>query len=262
MDTRKTSSRMFTVLVCGEDPESLLSAFDMKKKVETHVKYRYLDAAMMRDNSVKLMTSLIEDPKRIGLSETQILALRERISALKSMSPFEYYTSLTSGMFYDDDGNALTDENPNGKWYTASVGGNFSNPFILKNGEKTYQARINDIDWDAMNTGGRELFTRTWELMVESSEPRNDDERKIVENFTGIEKYFSNFKNKESYVRYSTLFWTYAFLDEGGWHDLDMETESCDKWIEGFMERFILKIEGNQLLTIYECSTNDDSLVV
>ena len=69
--------------------------------------------------------------------------------------------------------------------------------------------------------------------------------------------YFSNFKNKEDYVNYSTRYWNYAFVDKDGWIDVDTYGGDEKEWINTFYERFISKLNPNDLITIYECSVNN-----
>ena len=37
------------------------------------------------------------------------------------MSNFDYYSELTNGLFIDSNGDAWSEENPNGKWQTCKI---------------------------------------------------------------------------------------------------------------------------------------------
>jgi hypothetical protein len=45
-------------------------------------------------------------------------------------------------------------------------------------------------------------------------------------------------------------------VDENGW--VDMSNEDAQKWISEFFDRFVTKIDSNEKVSIYECTTNDD----
>ena len=67
--------------------------------------------------------------------------------------------------------------------------------------------------------------------------------------------YFSNFKDKEDYVTYSTSYWNYAFVTENEWIDMGDEDERT--WIKDFLKRFVSTIDPNETVTIYECTVNN-----
>ena len=54
------SSKFFTVMVVGDDPEGLMSKYDKALKVKPYVKYKYLDADNLRKNAIKLLSNVIE----------------------------------------------------------------------------------------------------------------------------------------------------------------------------------------------------------
>lgn len=257
---RKTRSRMFTAMVIGDNHEEIMANYNMAKKVEPYIKYRYLDASKIKAKTEKIIETILEDPKKLSLNEFQIDAFREKLNVLKGLSPFEYYTSLTNGLYYDEEGNALTDENPQGKWATCEIAKNFATPMILLDGTETFQARKRDIDQHMMNHSKDALYARLWELAVEDDEPHNKEEEEIKENSKGNTKYFSMFKNKEGFVTYSSTYWCYAFVDANGWHDMD-EAKNSNAWITEFNDKYLSRLNDDDLITIYECSTNDDHLI-
>ena len=172
------------------------------------------------------------------------------------MSSFEYYSTITQGLYYDDEGNALCEENPEGKWDKYNIGKNFSYPFKLNDGKESYQAFVKDIDWDSM-VEPTKLYEFAWECAMEGREPQDEIEKKIYESMKDKTTYFSNFKDKDDYVTYSTSYWNYAFVDENGWIDVD-SARSETEWIKNFYKKFVQHLEPNDLVTIYECSVNND----
>ena len=250
----QTNSRFFSVMVVGDNHKELMDKYSLDLEVDSYVRYEYLKADKYQSNSIKALDNLLSHGDEIGLEPQVKESLERRIKTLKGMTPFEYYRELTEGMYYDENGNALSTENPNGHWKTARIGKNFSLPLKLKDGTESYSAKACDIDWDAMNEP-TELYEAAWEMVVDGREPTNEQEERVYESMKDKSAYFSNFKNKEDYVTYSTSYWNYAFVNKDGW--VDMVNEDERKWINNFYDRFIATIDPNDLVTIYECSVNN-----
>lgn len=250
----QTNSRFFSVMVVGDNHKELMDKYSLDLEVDSYVRYEYLKADKYQSNSIKALDNLLSHGDEIGLEPQVKESLERRIKILKGMTPFEYYRELTEGMYYDENGNALSTENPNGHWKTARIGKNFSLPLKLKDGTESYSARACDIDWDAMNEP-TELYEAAWEMVVDGREPTNEQEERVYESMKDKLTYFSNFKSKEDYVTYSTSYWNYAFVNKDGW--VDMVNEDERKWINNFYDRFIATIDPNDLVTIYECSVNN-----
>ena len=241
-------------MVIGNNHKEIMEKYSLDLEVDSYVRYEYLKADKYQNNSIKALDNLLNHGDEIGLEPQVKESLERRIKALKGMTPFEYYRELTDGMYYDENGNALSTENPNGHWKTARIGKNFSLPLKLKDGTETYSARACDIDWNAMNEP-TDLYEAAWEMVVDGRDPTNEQEERVYESMKDKQAYFSNFKSKEDYVTYSTSYWNYAFVNKDGW--VDMVNEDERKWINNFYDRFIATIDPNDLVTIYECSVNN-----
>lgn len=250
----QTNSRFFSVMVVGDNHKELMDKYSFDLEVEPYIRYEYLKADKYQNNSIKALDNLLNNADKVGLEPQLKEGLERRIKALKKMTPFEYYRELTDGMYYDENGNALTTENPNGHWVTARIGKNFSLPLKLKDGTETYSAKADDIDWWAMNEPTA-MYEAAWEMVMEGREPTNAAEERVYESMKDKTAYFSNFKDKDDYVTYSTSYWNYAFVDKNGW--VDMSDEDERKWITNFFERFIKDIDPNETVTIYECTVNN-----
>lgn len=252
----ESNRRFFTVLVVGDNHNEMMESYSPNKKVDMYVKYKYLEAKNYLNAMKKAMSAICNDGRKSGLGKFQIDTIKERLAALEKMTPFEYYTSLTEGMYYDEEGNAMTDENPNIKYSSCAIGNKFSVPFTLLNGETSYSARKGDIDWSKMHLDKQHVYERAWELAVEDAKPNDEGEEKVKKTMSSKKKYFSNFKSKEEYVAYSTAYWTYAIVDENGWSDVDTVCNgNINKWIAGFYDKYVKKLSDDVLLTIYECGT-------
>ena len=252
-----TNSKFFSVMVVGDNPREIMDKYDKSKTVEPYVKYVYLDAKKYKDRAIKAMEKIALDGDKILLPDNIKEGLKERLKTLKKLSDFDYYRELTDGLYYDNNGNALSDENPDGKWVTCRNGGHFSLPLILKDGTESYAARCKDVDWSSMHKVNQDIYKNPWELVMEGREPEDDEERKIYDVMKDRTVYFSNFKTKGEYVNYSTNYWNYAYVDENGWRDIDSENKGDEiKWINNFYETYVKGLKPDDLITIFECSVN------
>lgn len=249
-------SNFFSVMVVGDNPEELLKKYDINLHVEPYIKYRYSDAEKLQKSAIKVLDEIISHPDKFTLNGFQTDYLKEKRKAIHNMSSFEYYQTITDGLYYNKDGDALSEKNPNGKWSTYRLGKNFSLPLRLKNGSEAYQAKNCDIDWESVNMQNTQTYEIVWDLVHDVRKPQTEEEEQIYKNMKNKTKYFCNFKNKEAYVIYNCAYWNYAFLDKNGWHDLDDEGKELE-WIETFFERYISTLSANDIISIYECSKMD-----
>jgi hypothetical protein len=250
----ENNQRHFVALVAGENPESMMEKYDINLEVEPYILYKKEDSFELWENDVKELQFIINQ----GLAEKfgyTTDAVMNELKKLQNKGHEKCFEELALMYDKDADGNIISTENENGRWETYSYGNMFSQPFVLKNGQEVYQARVSDIDWEKMHHCNEEAYVVAWETVMEGVEPANDDERQIYENMKNRTHYFSNFKNKEAYVNYSTAYWTYAFVNEkDGW--VEIEKESDEEWVNNFYNRFIqplIEKAPNTLLTIFEC---------
>ena len=243
-------NNILSVLVVGESPNEILKKYDSKETVQEYIKYKYADADKIKQNAEELIDTLIKRNDTLELTSFQFSALKERQKAIKNMSSFEYYQLVTEGLQYDNDGNALSTENPSEKFAQLFKNNESVEPFLLKNGTKTYSAKKKDIDWNKMLSNKLELYNKTWELAFENINPQNDGEEKIKQNMQNNIDYLKSFKDKNEYNKYCSSFWAYAIVDENDWKDVDTFHDDSKKWIENFYKLFIEKIDENKLLTL------------
>lgn len=241
----------FVALVAGDNPEVLMSPYDKNMRTEPRVVYRYADAAKLRDHYLKVYRAITSsDTVPEGPFKEDA---RDKLAVIESQTPEEFYLDLTEDYERDKEtGDALTTENPDGKWSSYRLGKLFSIPFILNDGTETFQARKGDINWELMHLHGGEIYGRAWEMVMEGSEPANDHERQIFENMRARTAYFEKFGTKENYILVNTAFWAYAFVTKDGWLELEEDMDQF-KWVGTFYETFIDPLPDDTLLTIYEC---------
>lgn len=247
-------SRFFSVMVVGDNPEELLKKYDLNLKVEPYIKYKYLKANKYKDISIKTLEKVLSEADKIPLSDNIKSSLKNRLTDLKKLSDFDYYRQLTDGLFYDSEGNALSEENPDGKWKTCKLGKNFSVPFKLKDGTESYSAKIKDIDWGLMHKANQEVYKAAWEIAVDKRKPVGPEEEKIAAAMGDKDVYFSKFKDKDAYVLYSTSYWNYAYVDKNGWIDVDSFGKGEHEWINSFFDTFVKPLNPDDTVSIYECT--------
>ena len=251
-------SRFLSVMVIGDNPEKLMEKYSKSLKVKPYIKFRYLDAEKMKNNSSKILSEITSNPEKFALNKLQLDYFKERLKAINAMSPFEYYTTITQGMFYDENGDALSDINPNGKWDKYNLGKNFSYPLKLKNGKESYQALAKDVDWNSMHMNSEyvKLFETIWALVIDDDDPSTPEEESLKANWSAKRNYLSKFKTVDEFVSHNCAYWNYALLSEKGWTDVDDENIESN-WINSFFDRFIKPLKDDDLITIYEYCVSD-----
>lgn len=264
-------SNFRTLLVIGGNPDVIAAKYSMDTKVNPYIKYRLDD----KDKLYEARKQFLIECCREAEKERHYSSTYEDRSAknrclsrwnniLKKhmdMDSFQYYQFITEGCWYDDNGDAWTDENPNAhykyqKCYDYRIKADqtdeapFSNPFILKDGTKAYTARVDEIDWDRVHMANTELYYSAWKVCVEGKEPETDEERMIQNSFSNRKEYFSNFKDADQYVAHSCAFWTYGVATADEY--ISGDREDSIKWTTGFYDRFIKQLDGETVLSIYE----------
>lgn len=242
----------FVAIVAGDNPEVLMSPYDKNIKTEPRVAYKYEDAQKLQDKYIKLYKAITtSDTIPEGPFKEDA---KDKLAVIESQTPEDFYFDLTMDYEHDPDtGDALTRENPDGKWSSYKLGKFFSVPFVLKDGTETYQARKGEIDWSLMHLHGGDVYKRAWEMVMEGSEPTSDYEKQIYKNMKNRTTYFEKFGTKENYVLGNTAFWGYAFVSNNGWAELEDEMDQF-VWVRNFYELFIEPLPEDTLLTIYECT--------
>ena len=250
-------SKVFTVMVVGDKPDELMSKYEQGTKVEPYKVYSYSNAENMRANSISILKEIIKNPKKFNLNEFHSDYLKDRLNSIKSMTPFEYYSDIVNGYKIDDNGDAWSDINKNGKWQTYQLGDNFSTPLKLKDGSETNQALNRDIDWNSMHLVNTKVFDLAWDLVHNIKSPSNEEEANIYKNMKDKTEYFSNFKNKDAYISHCCAYWNYAYLDKNGWVDID-DSKNNNDWVTNFFDTFVTKLKENDKVTIFECTKDKD----
>ena len=248
----EADNKLFTLMVVGDNPDEIIKKYDSALEVEPYIKYYYKDISKYRKKAIKVVQELLFNTDKLSLSQAVKDYFEEKAKVLEKMSDFEYYTSISDGCSYDQDGNALTTENPDGKWGTCRIGRNLCIPLKLKNGTEVLQAKAGDVDWNKMHMVNIDVYTAAWQLFHKEREPETVQEKQIYENIKNQKRYFNGFDCQEDYVNYCCSYWCYAYADKDGWQDADDHKDY--KWITSFYDKFVKKLKPDDMVTIYECS--------
>lgn len=260
--------RHFVAIVAGDKPDELMKKYDKNTTVKPYAVYKKAEAEKIKDYYEKYYEAEAKAFSDTN-QEDEAEKSREFLNFLRKKSAEDFFDVITASYMDDPDevspgeivkyidedtGDAMTNSNPDGKFSSYNIGKFFSVPFMKIDGEETFQALKSDIDWSVMHLNNQEVYKRAWEMVMEGSEPANDDERNIYENMKNRTGYFEKFGTKDNYVMSSTAFWGFAFLSEvSGWVELE---DNADQffWMSNFYDMFIVPLPDDTLLTIYECT--------
>ena len=244
------------LIVAGEDQEERLKDFSRLKEVPPYILYREEDKQKLKKLKIKEWEIICRDPKAFNLPAEYA---NEQLQELIMMDDDDFYADLIAGYETDEDGNAISRMNPDGKYIAISRAGSFAQPFILKDGTTSYSAKKSDIAWEEihMNPEFVNLYERTWEMCVDGLKPESDVDNQVYENMKDKKDYFENFKDKEEYVTSCSSFWAFAFLNDLDiWLDADDCPVSQFEWMSTYYDRFIKGLPDDTTLTIFEYITD------
>lgn len=240
----------------GDNPDAEVAKYSADTKVESHLFFKFEDAQSRLDQKKHIMERLLSGSV-VPLSSDQGELYKRVYQEWCDMDAVDYFYNATEGCTYDPETNdAYTTENTDAKYSNPvcprnAEAGNFSNPFTLRDGTKSYSARYEDIDWGRMHMANTAPYEAAWEIVVEGREPVGENEENIKKYMGQRLAYFMNFASKEEYVAHSCAFWTYGVIVDGKYEGLDYHVSDRD-WVSGFYSRYIEHMDGNPLMTIYE----------
>lgn len=243
------------LIVAGENQDQRVFEFSRLREVPPYIVYRVEDTEKLRKIKIKEWEEIARNSKAFGVPKEYA---EDQIQELIMEDGDDFFADLTAGYETDEEGNAISRMNPEGKFLSASRGGSFAQPFLLKDGTTAYEARKSDIAWDEihMNKEFINLYERTWEMCVEGLEPVSDVDKQVYENMREKMDYFEKFKNKEEYVTSCSSFWAFAFLNDVDiWLDADDCPVSQFEWMSTYYDRFIKSLPDDTILTIFEYIT-------
>lgn len=246
------NNRHFSILVVGDNPDSILEKYNANLKVEPYVVCQFSKAGEYRNSALKYYEALANNESIA--SEIREVA-KMKYEEISEQSDVDFYADITENYTIDQEtGDAISEENPNTKFEWARLGKIFALPFIDNHGNEIYSGLKKEIDWEQTinNVADRRAYELAWDMIVDKTvEPKTEDELMIYENMKNRLDYFKSFGTKERYIASSCSFWCYAYVDKNGWVELTGNDSQID-WCSNFYKRFIEPIGKNQKISIYE----------
>lgn len=239
----------YKFLVIGETPEDIVQHFDFETKVEKYPVFFYDKAAIYRQNKITTLKRFLKE----NLDSRTRSFMEEDLAEVENMSDEDFYADLSYDNELDENLNILSTDNPEARFRQAHVATEKeAYPFILKNGNKTFSARLGDIDWEATKTDGS-IYARTWDLIVKHAKVETEQDAQIYRNYDKLRHIAATFGTREKYVGANTLFFTpYVATKEDGkykWYVWD--SKNLVDWILSFRKKFLSKLPDNTLITLY-----------
>ena len=236
-------------MVIGDNYEELIEPFDLNNPVERYIKYRFDDVKTLKENEIKVIQELIN--KNIDFLSQSFLNIK--LNELKNEPNKEYYARITSNLFLDEENNAWSTENPNGKYRQIKHSGQYSTQLPLFNGNITYSAYNKDINWSLIHGNNKKPYEIAWDVIINNKKPSNDMEQTIKANMLPYKNDLLSFNSKDEYVTYNTNYWCNSVIYNNEWFDMD-EYNNYNEWIINFYDRFIKNLNPNDKITILEYS--------
>lgn len=240
----------FTLIVIGENPDEIVSKYDKNNETEPHVLYYKDNAKRYRENALNIYKFMLTDE---NLSDSKKHYLEEIVESISDMTDEEYFEFLAIDRTYDEDGNIITTENPDGKYDVCHIGKNLSLPLINKAGEEVFSELKGNIDWDKVHLTDPKAYEVAWDTVIEGKKPENDDEKTIYNNMKNRTQYFMTYGDRETYIKANTAFWGYAVVDQDGWKELEDGIDQFE-WVINFFDRFIKNLPDDTRISVYECA--------
>jgi hypothetical protein len=249
----------FTAIVIGDNHQEIMEKYDSNLKITPYVAMQFKDSKQLYETELKFLETLLANNSD-ALSEEGKDWIKFELETLKNTDHIDYYISKADRMGYTIDqetGNAFCDKNPHGYYDYCRIGKDLSLPLITFNNEEVYSARKKDVDFSKLHQYNTLPYIVAWETVMEGREPKNEEERRIYDNMKNRIAYFENFKDKETYIAWSTSFWGYAFVNDKEWIDIDnYKNHNQIEWVTNFYDRFIKDLPEDTLITVYECVKN------
>lgn len=224
----------------------MIKKYSNTYKVEPYLAYEFSKAKSYHDKHIKIYEEMLK------ANDNDFL--RHHLEYLKSIDDIDFFLDITEGLEIDDEtGDAYSTNNPDGKYDTCKIGKNLSLPLVTKDGKEVYSERKGNVDWGKIHLNNKETYEFVWDSIVDGTvTPETDDEKKLYDNMKNRKEYFRNFKDRDTYVNSNTAFWGYAFLsDKTGW--VEMGDKDQFEWVCRFFDTFVKPLDGNTMISVYEC---------
>jgi hypothetical protein len=262
----------FTVLVIGNDVESILAPYDENMVVEEHIDRTKEDIHKEFVDYKERLLKMIESGEAGG----ELRGFEKLTQSLETEN--QEWVKDWCGQDLDDEGNTLSTYNPDSKWDWYQVGGRWTGTFIMRPGEtgelgdkswcneddeipgnRADVAEKGQIDWDTMNQNSRDQAARDWDDLMN---PNPDTCHYKPEYVTKQrELHLKMYGTKEEYVKRRGVWTPYAYVDYNGWNAPGKmgwfgmssdQTEDRDRYDREFVN-YIASLPDSTLLSMVDC---------
>lgn len=224
---------IYTVLVAGEVD---MSIYNMKKKVEPYIAYKYNDRKKIRQEAIKIYKDIYDNNSSKPDFSMFNEMIRLKIEETEEMTDEEYFDVITNGMIIDKDtGDALITINPNGMYMTLTEA-TVETALPLK--DNMFECKVKDVIDKTETIEDVEKYSNYWDKVMSIASVTRS-------NFLEV------YKDKETYVKLmSNPFFYNAFVSkETGWVEQSLDKQI--EWVFNFKDNFIDKLDENITLKVY-----------
>ncbi len=248
----------FSVLVIGDDIDSILDKYDENKDVEPYEdKSQSEIEGEFRDHQKRCFEKVFEGQE---LNEFDRKTLE-----LNHVTP-EWWQEWND-QDLNEDGNSLTTYNTDSQWDWYEVGGRWMGSLVLKKGRTGKLgtpgvfmnppkhdadiATIGDVDWVAMRNIKKDECVTHWDFLFTTT-----DEQKLMhhESYESkktelLEKYGS----KKEYVRRMGIWTTYALVTDEDWFERDSSDPDGDEKYANQFVSVLKSLPKDTIITVVDC---------
>lgn len=235
MDSNTNQSEKYTVLVAGDVD---LSKYDKNIPVETYVAYKFSERSKIKKIALQTYNELykkITSDKNFQPALSGLLLMK--LQDIEEMTDEEYFEEVTKGMQYDENGDAITNINPNGK-YIDLFEPSLLTAMPLK--DVYFKCKVSELYPYKMNIIQQKKYEERWnDIMTGDYAPM------VKENL------INRYGDKETYLKVMTepMFYNAFVSEETGW--VEQSDEDQIQWVINFRERFIKNLPEDTKLKVY-----------
>jgi hypothetical protein len=266
----------FTVAVLidkDEKPESLqylvseaLTLFDENSKGEIRIHKTKTDIVNeIKQKREKYKAELEAAILSEGKDSDSVKNIKKYINSYKRKTDIQIYKEYIKGEMVDDEGNLLTDYNPNSKWDWWVIGGRWAASLVVKesrmfeiNGEKP--DLIEEIKKNDKLVGAD--ICRLEDIHLD--ETFKNMNREVEEVKKGFFEAFPNATQEdfEEYIEIEKYHFTYAILDldgkwiepgKMGWFGMSFGTPESEKQFRKYVRDYYKKIDPKTWIVLVDC---------
>jgi hypothetical protein len=254
----------FLVAVITEDPnllDDIMQPYDEQLDVEPYIDTtrEMMEAEYLEFRERNIREAAI-DP---GDAEELKVMKKEAQRIIKETNNFGnlQWTYMDFAKWYhgtesfDEDGNALTTYNQNGRWDYYTIGGGWENTLMLNDGTTASKAKIKDIYFH----GYDRIQSEKVKEYVEAEKKKQGDswDRIMADNTPYSKEYFLyRYKTKENYVEESLMFAANTIITfDREWITIPNDTDERRTWTKNFYDDFIKNTNPEYYVVLVDCHT-------